>query len=258
MKTKFNFLRMTRILLFSFTLLFLLPILFGKQARAVITCNTDPNPDGYWESIGGCDSKVCSGQTRNSGTECFMNDQGCDRRHEINENREESACWNSDQWGPCDLCGVSTSYGVQNFCGTCGGVSSFTNCNLNCWAPNGTMRCPYPPATKNGLSCYYQPSLGYSVCRNPNCPEKANCSCSSTPTLILTPTFTPTPTLTPKPTPTPTVGSSSVCQLKGGVCCKGDYGSCQTRLINPWSDATSGGCNPGKQYPGTWCCQKCL
>lgn len=192
---------LTRILLFSFILLFLLPIFFNMQAKAAITCSTTSNYEGTWQTIGGCSSKVCSGLTRNSGTECFMNDQGCDRIREINEGREESVCWSSDQWGPCDLCGTSTSFGVQDFCGTCEGGGSGPSgpgCNDNCWDEDG-HRC------SGGLSCM-EGLGGYNVCLNASCPEETDCVCpevTSTPTPI-PPTNTPTPIPTSTPTPIPT------------------------------------------------------
>lgn len=87
-----------------------------------------------------------------------------------------------------------------------------------------------------------------------------------TPTQRVTPTFTPTPrpttipTIRPTNTPTPKPTSAPVVTCPG-VCCRGDYGSCNTRLISPFnSDGTvndSGGCNPTKAYPGTWCCRSC-
>lgn len=68
----------------------------------------------------------------------------------------------------------------------------------------------------------------------------------SSPSLILTPTPTPFP-----------FNQAFGCQQKGGVCCPGNYGACVTRLIDPWTDKTSGGCNPSGIYPGNWCCSSC-
>lgn len=67
----------------------------------------------------------------------------------------------------------------------------------------------------------------------------------------------PTPTIHPPISLTPAPPFGEGCKKAGGVCCRGDYSVCQTRLINPWTDPTSGGCNPSKQYPGNWCCKTC-
>lgn len=71
------------------------------------------------------------------------------------------------------------------------------------------------------------------------------------------------PSPIPTNTPLPTLAESLGCKKKGGVCCSGNYGSCQQRLIDPWNeDITSGGCNPeasqnNSLWNKSWCCQKC-
>lgn len=55
----------------------------------------------------------------------------------------------------------------------------------------------------------------------------------------------------------PPLQEKTLCQNLNGSCCPGSFNNCYERLIDPWQDSTSGGCNPSGQYPGIWCCRKC-
>jgi len=78
-----------------------------------------------------------------------------------------------------------------------------------------------------------------------------------TPTLI--PTLTPSPTSSIKPstTPTPTSPVAAGCQAKNGICCRGFAPNCQTKLIDPYVDTSSGGCSATKTTD-FMCCKSCL
>lgn len=62
--------------------------------------------------------------------------------------------------------------------------------------------------------------------------------------------------------PTPTLPPATGCSQRGGICCLPQYGThaCLERKISPYSDPTSGGCDPGNTQPWAtkaWCCGAC-
>jgi len=77
---------------------------------------------------------------------------------------------------------------------------------------------------------------------------------TSTPQLTPSPTLTSTPTSKPTVTPTPLAAG---CKAKGGICCRGFAPNCQTKLIDPYVDTSSGGCSVAKTTDYL-CCKSCL